>query len=157
MLALGQCKVEGLFHAAIIESGSCDANEFFLPLASQNAFGDAYSAAIGCNSSSVAGNLSASDASFLACLRDKKTEEIMNGVLIGSTLTGRAILTGALSRHTYHTRAIAGCFQKVSASKPMSLSSLVTEFDSVDILSGLPPLAPVMPWGRGRRNESRAD
>ena len=144
---LASAKSRGLFHAAIIESGSCDANEFFLPLASQNAFGDAYSAAIGCNSSSVAGNLSASDASFLACLRDKKTEEIMNGVLnwFNPHWPGHSDRSPVPAHDIARGPSLAA-FKKVSASKPLSVLSSFG-FDSVDILSGLPPLAPVMPWG----------
>ena len=141
---------KGLFHAAIIESGSCDAGEFFLPLVPQNAFGDAYSAAIGCNSSTVAGDVSASDADFLKCLRSKPTTDIMNGLLNWFNPHWPHHADGATAAEIAVAQGPSlAAFSKLGASKPLSvLSSLAPPgVSAVDMLVGLPPLAPVMPWG----------
>lgn len=139
---LASPKSRGLFHAAIIESGSCDADEFFLPLRSQNDFGDAYSAAIGCNSSATR-----TDAEFLACLRSKKTEEIMNGILNWFNPNWPHRLGNKNGDGVARGPSLAA-FERVASSKPYSeLASLMPGTQAADILAGLPPLAPVMPWG----------
>ena len=66
----------GLFHAAALMSGSCDATQFFIPAANQTRFGDAYAARLGCNRTALGG-----DAAFLRCLRARPTAAVMKGVL----------------------------------------------------------------------------
>ena len=111
-----------LFHGAIIESGSCDAKEFFRHAKDQNQFGDKYAASVGCNSTAKG----SSDASFLACLRSKTTVELMNGVL-----------------NWFNPNWPSKNNLFLTSSSTTSLASSPYTMFGV----GLPGLAPVMPWG----------
>jgi para-nitrobenzyl esterase len=127
-----------LFHAAIIESGSCDAKQFFPKSIDQNRFGDLYASSIGCNSTKFNNN----DTLLLNCLRNLKTTDIMNGVLNwfnpnwpyskdGTTIDDN--VPGHPSIEKY--RKAIQIFDAASS----RLSNILS--------AGLPSLAPVMPWG----------
>jgi len=64
------------FQAAISESGTCDATQFFQSYELATAFGDTYSTAMGCNYTAIG-----SDAKFLQCLRDLSTADVMTTIL----------------------------------------------------------------------------
>eukprot|EP00698_Gefionella_okellyi_P025152 TRINITY_DN909_c0_g1_i1.p1 TRINITY_DN909_c0_g1~~TRINITY_DN909_c0_g1_i1.p1 ORF type:complete len:542 (+),score=83.53 TRINITY_DN909_c0_g1_i1:1149-2774(+) len=63
----------GLFSAAIMESGTCDAPEFFFPLQNAEAFGHEYVGSVGCNDTS--------SAKLLSCLRTLQPAALMQTVL----------------------------------------------------------------------------
>lgn len=67
----------GLFSGAVMESGSCDSPQFFVPVAEAVAFNQLYSSARGCN-----GTVGDNDASALACMRSLSTEDVMESVLV---------------------------------------------------------------------------
>ena len=103
----------GLFHQAILESGSCDAQQFFRTAEKQNQFGDEYAASIGCNATTLN-----NDTAFLNCLRNLETKDIMNGVL-----------------------------SWFNPNWPLKHNSFAND-PMLNVLgTGLPGLAPVMPWG----------
>jgi len=59
----------GLFASAIMESGTCDAPQFFTPVASAMDFGALYSAAMGCNGTT--------SEETLDCMRAKSTADVL--------------------------------------------------------------------------------
>jgi len=61
---------KGLFQAAIMESGSCDTNDFFQTYDLATTFGDLFTAAVGCNSTKL------SEPEFLKCIRSKSTADL---------------------------------------------------------------------------------
>lgn len=61
---------KGLFQAAIMESGSCDTTDFFQSYELATTFGSLFTAAVGCNSTSM------SEPQFLSCIRSKSTAEL---------------------------------------------------------------------------------
>lgn len=65
----------GLFSSVIMESGQCDSQQFFPDLAAAEGFGDAYTAAIGCNASAAG-----SDAAFLSCLRQLPVMDLLGSL-----------------------------------------------------------------------------
>jgi para-nitrobenzyl esterase len=62
----------GLFHAAIMESGTCDSPSFFQPLADATSFGDIFANAVGCNSTTLSRD------AFLRCLRALDTAALIS-------------------------------------------------------------------------------
>lgn len=66
---------KGLFKAAIMESGTCDAPQFFRDIEDAYTFSYEYTASIGCNASTLAA------ADYLACLRKLESGTIMAGAL----------------------------------------------------------------------------
>ena len=133
-----------LFHAAIVESGSCDAKEFFRPVADQNEFGDVYASSIGCNATALNHN----DTLVLECLRNLKTTDVMNGLLnwfnpnwpqkSNSGSSGEDNTPGHPSIEKY--KRVLHTFDGGDAT---GASSPWNEIFG----AGLPGLAPVMPWG----------
>lgn len=63
----------GLFHAAVMESGSCDSPAFFQPLSIAVNFSLMYADALGCNQSDSTAQLS--------CLRSLSTSDLMKSIL----------------------------------------------------------------------------
>ena len=153
---LANPRSRGLFHRAIVESGSCDAQEFFRPVRDQNAFGDAFAkGAVGCDHTKLGG-----DAAFLECLRSKSTEEVMNGLLswfnpnwpgapdLGQEALQRGPSLDAWARRVEEVDAKAGLSAASAAFLAGSTSSVNSAMGLLDLLAtGLPALAPVMPWG----------
>jgi para-nitrobenzyl esterase len=65
----------GLFHAAIMQSGSCDSSGFFQPLGLATNYSSAYADRVGCEEDPGA---PAGDASRLRCLRSKSVLDVLN-------------------------------------------------------------------------------
>ena len=145
---------EGLFHAAIMESGSCDAQEFFRPLDDSNAFGDEYATAFGCNRTALG-----TDEAFLACAREQDYKGVMNGFihmldpdwpkpwrpwekprLVAATSTEASQSEKWLGAITATANA---ALARLTGSKETGGFGLPSEVAEAIV----PPLAPVMPWG----------
>ena len=109
---------KGLFHAAITESGSCDSAQFFVKEEDQFGFGSDYTAQFGCNDTVL------TEIGFMECLRSKKTEEIMNGVL------------GWFNPNWPNVKDVLKDF-----SDTLKLPEAITN------VAVTPALAPIMPWG----------
>ena len=134
-----------LFHAAIIESGSCDAQEFFPTSLKQNQFGDLYASSVGCNATALHHN----DTQVLQCLRTLKTTDIMNGVLSWFNPdwpyppSPRSQTSQASPRSPPGHPSLAQYKQVLK-----TMTAGVGDSKYTDVFgAGLPGLAPVMPWG----------
>eukprot|EP00698_Gefionella_okellyi_P003847 TRINITY_DN1356_c0_g1_i2.p1 TRINITY_DN1356_c0_g1~~TRINITY_DN1356_c0_g1_i2.p1 ORF type:complete len:530 (+),score=81.31 TRINITY_DN1356_c0_g1_i2:28-1617(+) len=66
----------GLFHAAIMESGTCDSPYFFVNFNDAETFSLDYTAYVGCNRSTIP-----SAAQFVACLHGLSSAHVMTGIL----------------------------------------------------------------------------
>lgn len=65
----------GLFHAAIMESGTCSATQFFMDATVATTFGDIFATEhVGCNATALG------QEGFLRCMRGKKTKEVMDSI-----------------------------------------------------------------------------
>jgi para-nitrobenzyl esterase len=63
---------EGLFHAAIMESGTCDSPEFFITKAKSVQYSQEYTQSVGCTDTG-------DSQAYLQCIRDLPTKEIIAG------------------------------------------------------------------------------
>lgn len=112
----------GLFHAAIMESGSCDTAQFYQSLDDAIAFNSLYATALGCNQTDPAAQV--------ACMRGKSTNDMMRSIADWLNPNWPFVnSSGPLSEA--HTAALGMMAKQggVSGSAPM------------------PALAPIMPWG----------
>ena len=66
----------GLFRAAIMESGSCDSPQFFMPAAAAVNFSRLYAASLGCPATAPG----ADDAPALACMRALSAEAVLEAI-----------------------------------------------------------------------------
>eukprot|EP01138_Halocafeteria_seosinensis_P005113 gb/GECG01005227.1/.p1 GENE.gb/GECG01005227.1/~~gb/GECG01005227.1/.p1 ORF type:complete len:659 (+),score=69.35 gb/GECG01005227.1/:1-1977(+) len=70
---LGSPASSGLFHAAIMESGTCDAPQFFQSYSYATSFGEKFAESVGCKEAGP---------SRLQCLRSLSTEHLMKSVFL---------------------------------------------------------------------------
>ena len=128
---LASAHSKGLFSGAIVESGSCDAPEFFRKVKDQNEFGAIYSDSIGCNHTKLGNN----DTKTLECLRNLKTVDVMNGVL------------NWFNPNWPEKSDLQQKFDAVLSSFGDGGGVGTKDGSLAGISGGLPGLAPVMPWG----------
>jgi len=114
---------KGLFHAAIMESGSCDSPAFFQPLSMAVNFSVMYASALGCNQSD-------SDAQ-VTCLRSLSTSDMMTSIL--SWFNPNWPFNNTPNYNNYPT--LKEYYKQVTG--------LSNEY----IPTILPSLTPVFPWG----------
>ena len=133
-----------LFHAAIMESGSTQAPQFFQPKADAVAFNELYSQALGC---------SASGPALLACLRSHSTEHIMESVadwlnpdwpFTTTSATGAADVEGARAALKQRFAAAAAMH---AHNDQKTMSAAAAALNGPKAAGRLPALAPLMPWG----------
>lgn len=118
----------GLFHGAILESGTFSTEQFFQPLSSAVAFNELYSTALGC-----AAPPSGGDAAQLACLRELSTEAVLLALLDMLNPDWPFVHPSPAPQHP----------DAASAAAAASAALLRRGAGG----SVLPPLAPLMPWG----------
>ena len=100
---------EGLFSGAIMESGSCDTNQFFQSMDEATSFGYDYAAGCGCNFTGPA---------LLGCLRGLSAVDLM-GCNASESLSAHQNAVGAAARTyaqlfgesmaSYHLKGVRGC------------------------------------------------
>jgi len=134
---------KGLFHAAIMESGTCDAPQFFFPLKNATSFGDYFTSRMGCNATALANNTNTNSsttggggksdnngtAAFLNCLRTKSTDDLMDSML--SWIDGK-----------YPSKIREEVYENILKLFEGNRSTILKNYPIP-----LPPLAPIMPWG----------
>jgi len=88
-------KSAGLFHAAILESGTCDAPEFFVAKEDSKSWSRTYSAMVGCDPNKL------DSSELLPCLRKLETGVVMGHLLGHSTTPDVAV---DVSQFTHHQK-----------------------------------------------------
>lgn len=121
----------GLFHAAIMESGTCDAPQFFQPLATATKFAQDYAQAVGCP---------VSGPNVVSCLR-----AVPVGKLLGAKVDGawpQASLSGI---YESISRYFAGAPAALLQSVPVPVPALFPMFPFGPAIDGRPTGMPAMP------------
>jgi len=134
---------KGLFAAAIMESGTCDTHEFFVPYANAQQWSQTWATMVGCDSNVLNGN------DLITCLRGLTMEQIM-----GRNIPSNVKPDGLLSAYTSESEVNTLLGNANPQSKQLSLPQLLHAAAMWDAIAEhklaggyVPALYPSMDWG----------
>jgi len=126
---------QGLFHAAIMQSGSCDTSSFFQPMELASNYSQAYAERLGCGS-----RRDDDAAQLLSCLREKSALEVMQAATQWHPFAQRTTTAQMLLEAAAATASASGSVRTPDLGSINTVEEMLAAHRS-------PLLDPLMPFG----------